>query len=190
MKWKPGQAVKIETENYILRSLRPEDVTDRFVSWFGDHEVMEYVAMPMNLSRNKINGFILRFDNKSNFILGVFTRDTGLCIGFFHIYRNFRNRSARTAVVIGEREFWGRKVVLEARAGVLTFLFDTLSLNKVLGTVYTRNLPAVFNYKAQGFQCEGILRQEGRARDGSWRDIYHFGMLRSEWRERQKAEDQ
>lgn len=190
MKWKPGQAVRIETENYFLRSLRAPDVTDRFVSWFGDHEVMEYVAMPMNLSRNKINGLISRFDNKSNFIFGVFTKESSLCIGFFRVYCNHRNRSARTAVVIGEREFWGRKVVLEARAGVLAFLFDTLSLNKVWGTVYTRNLPAVFNYKAQGFQCEGILRQEGRARDGSWRDIYRFAMLRDEWLERQKATDQ
>ena len=190
MKWKPGQAVRIETENFRLRSLRPEDVTDRFVSWFGDHEVMEYVGMPMNLSRNQINRSISKFDNKSRFVIGLFTRESGLCIGFFHVYCNFRNSSARTAVVIGEREFWGRNVVLEGRAGVLTFLFDALSIHKVWGTVYTRNLPSVFNYKAQGFRCEGILRQESRTRDGGWHDIYRFGMLRDEWLEQQKATDQ
>ena len=76
MKWKPGQALKIETANYYLRPLRPQDVTDRFVAWFGDHDVMEYVSMPMNLSRNRINRFISKFDNKSRFIFGVFTRES------------------------------------------------------------------------------------------------------------------
>ena len=92
--------------------------------------------------------------------------------------------------MIGDRENWAKKVVPEARSGLLVFLFGTLSLHKVWGAVYTRNLSAVFNYKAMGFHCEGILRQEALSRDGSWLDIYRFSLLRSEWLERQKAGDQ
>lgn len=72
--------------------------------------------------------------------------------------------------------------MLETRAHLLDFLFDTLKLHKVTGAVYTRNFAAVFNYKAQGFRCEGILREQEQARDGRWLDVYLFGLLEAEWR--------
>ena len=56
------------------------------------------------------------------------------------------------------------------------------------GTPLARNFPAVFNYKAQGWRLEGVLRGQCKSVvDGSRLDQYHFGMLRDEWRARKGA---
>jgi RimJ/RimL family protein N-acetyltransferase len=46
-----------------------------------------------------------------------------------------------------------------------------------------RNVPAIFNYKALGFRCEGVLKDHDISMLGERTDILMFGMLRSEWDE-------
>ena len=90
--------------------------------------------------------------------------------------------TAETAVVIGEREQWGKNIVLEGRARLLDFLFDELSMHKVIGRPHGRNIGSIFNYKALGFQCEAVLREQSRAvTDDSRLDQLVFGLLRDEW---------
>ena len=182
MSWTSGQPLRLESEHFLLRSLTAADVDDRFVGWFADREVMEHVALPMGGSRDQLLRFVQGFDNRTTFLLGIATREAGLPIGYYRVWCYPRYGYAKTAVVIGDRAYWGRKTVTETRAVLLDFLFDGLRLHKVTGAVYTRNHAAVFNYKAQGFRCEGILREQERGRDGGWLDVYLFGLLRDEWR--------
>ena len=179
--WKPGMPAQLATENYVLRTLTPADVTDRMVEWFSDPEVMRFVDLPINMPREHVEKFVSIFDNKIGFCFGIFDRTDRTFVGFFHVHCDPRSRNARTAVVIGEKEYWGKGVVLETRAVLLDFLFGVLRLHKVWGAIYSRNLPSLFNYKAQGFKYEGLLREESQDREGGWHDIYRFGMLRDEW---------
>ena len=84
-------------------------------------------------------------------------------------------------VVIGDRDYWGKGVVLEARGALLDFLFDVVGVSKVWGTPFERNFPSIFNYKAQGFTCEGVLRKHVINVKGKRVDQYIFGLLRDEW---------
>ena len=77
MKWEPGQAATIKTKNFVLRPLTPADVTDRFVSWFADPKVMQYVDLVMNRSRDQLVEFTSGFDNKSRFIFWNFPEGFG-----------------------------------------------------------------------------------------------------------------
>ncbi len=186
MNWSPGELVELESEKYILRSLTPGDLTDQFVSWFGDRDVMEFVDLPFNLNLEKTTEMVARYDNRKNFILGIFLKEDGSCIGYHHAYCNELGRNARIAVVIGDKDFWGKGVILETRPILLDFLFNTLSLHKVYGAVFARNLPAVFNYKTLGFRCEGVLKEECPDNKGGWHDIYRFAMFDREWGELKK----
>ncbi len=189
MSWTPKEILEIDGENYALRSLVVEDLTDQMVAWFSDPDVMKFVDLPKNLNQAQVGEFVSRFDNEANFCLGIFDNQSGQCIGFYHIYCNLRARNARTAVVIGEKDYWGKGVVIETRTKILDFLFDTLSLHKVYGAVFARNLPAVFNYKAQGFRCEGVLKEDCPTPDGGWHDIYRFAMLSHEWKAKKEGAD-
>lgn len=182
MTWRLGQPLTLESANFVLRSMAAADVDDRFVGWFADAAVMEHVALPMHQSRARLQRFVAGFDNRSTFLLRIHAKAGELPIGYFRVWCYPHYGYAKTAVVIGERDYWGRKTVLETRARLLEFLFDDLQLHKVTGAVYTRNMAAVFNYKAQGFRCEGILREQERGRDGRRLDVYLFGLLRQEWK--------
>lgn len=185
MAWRPGTPLKIETERYVLRSLRPADVDDRYASWLGDPEVMQTLnAPPRQVSRADLQRYVARFNNKTSFHLGIFDKASGRKIGIYSIYVDPGNSLAETNVAIGEREFWGRKAVLETRAALLDFLFDVVGVFKVWGRPFARNFPAVFNYKAQGFTCEGVLRQHRKSVDGGRLDQLMFGLLRDEWHAR------
>ena len=73
----------------------------------------------------------------------------------------------------------------EVRDVLLPRLPD-LRLHRVYGLVHARNLPAVFNYRALGFTCEGVLRGHAMGAENEFSDVYFFGLLQREWQERQK----
>lgn len=146
MKSAPDKQFRLKTENFLLRPLRTEDLTDRVVSWFSDPEVMKFVDLQMNMNRKQVSRFVSQFDNKTSFCFGIFDKRSDLCVGFFHIYGNLSSRNMRTAVVIGEKDYWGKGVVLETRARIIEFLFNTrwtvggnsVTLHKVCGAVLGR----------------------------------------------------
>ena len=187
MKWTPGQPLALKSENFILRSMRPSDLNERYQSWFKDPEVMEFFSADTNQSVEQMHRFLKTFDNKYRYNLGIFPKESGNMIGYFYLYPEFHRRVGRTAVLIGERDYWGKGMVIETRSVVFDFLFEALGMEKIWAWVDKRNIPAIFNYKAQGFQKEGLLRGHGIGRDGKRTDQYVFGLMRDEWRA-QKAE--
>lgn len=180
--WRPATPLTLTTESYVLRSMSPSDVDARFTSWLADPEVVETLNLPAQARKPEtFAAYIGRFDNRASFGLGIYDRQTSLIIGFYAIYCDLGNASANTNVIVGDRDYWGRGVVLETRAHILDFLFDIMGIEKVVGNPFARNFPAVFNYKALGFRCEGVLRQHRRSHTGGRLDQLIFGLLRDEW---------
>ena len=183
MAWMLGSPVAFSTRNYLIRSLTPKDITNRYVSWWNDPEIMEGIARSKAVTtvmhhRKRI---ATQFDNKTTFHLGVFDKDKNLLVGFIAIFCNPFHRTAWTNTIIGDRKYWGKNLVIEARGAVIDFIFNTLQMEKITGKPIARNIPSVFNYRAQGFTCEGILREEYRYEDGTRVDVCCFSMLRKEW---------
>ena len=94
---------------------------------------------------------------------------------------NYRQRVTKTNVLLGNRDYWGKDVVVEVRARMLEFLFERLRMEKVAGEILGRNLSSIYNYKAMGFRAEGVQRSHIMAASGGRTDVYHFGLLRKEW---------
>lgn len=182
------QPIRLETDRFILRPLERTDVTGRLVRWLHDDELLRYVELPERPSTNDFLRFMRQFDNVTNFLLGIFEKSDERLLGFYQVHTEPKLGRASTEVMIGDRSHWGTNTVFETRTRLLDYLFDTLSLYRVYGTVHARNLPALFNYKALGFTCEGILRGHATTSDGDHADVYFFGMLRDEWLGRGDAE--
>lgn len=175
------QPIRLETDRFILRPLERTDVTGRLVRWLHDDELLRYVELPERPSTNDFLRFMRQFDNVTNFLLGIFEKSDERLLGFYQVHTDPKLGRASTEVMIGDRSHWGTNTVFETRTRLLDYLFDTLGLYRVYGTVHARNLPALFNYKALGFTCEGILRGHATTSDGDHADVYFFGMLRDEW---------
>ena len=180
--WQPGQLLAVETKRFALHSLLPEDADDVYTSWWNDAEIQQgFNSPPRNWDRARAARHIAQFDNRNRFHLGIYCKVPRQLIGFFAMFINHQQQVAKTNVCIGNKDYWGKDVVLEVRGRMLFFLFNRLGMEKVEGEILGRNLPSIFNYKAQGFTAEGIRRKQIRAVGGGRADIYHFGLLKEEW---------
>jgi [ribosomal protein S5]-alanine N-acetyltransferase len=172
--------MKLETENYSLRPLLVEDASECYLSWLKDKEISRTLDADGDaLTLESLAQYIESHDNKTSFLLGIFTKD-GKHIGT-HSFRHYpRHKLATVGVMIGDRDFWGKAVPLETRSRVLDWAFDVLDCNKVEAGCYSINLPSIYNFKRQHWRMEGV-RKSHRVVDGKPVDMILFGMLREEW---------
>ena len=183
MDWRPGEPLLLETERFRLRSLTPEDATRTYIGWWNDPQVQEGLNFPARgWGLQHAVKHILQFDNRTRFHLGIFCKETDRMIGFFAAFPNLKTLVAKTNIVIGEKDWWGKNVVQEVRGRMLSFLFEVMEMEKVKGEIQGRNYASIFNYKAMGFTCEGVLRNELLHFDGGRTDLFIFGLLRDEWK--------
>ena len=181
-----GRPVILATDRFRLRSLKPVDASERWLGWAKDPEVMSPLnVQPVTMSRQDLARHIATSDNQTRYLIGVFDKDSNIQLGFYMIELEEIHRCASFNVVIGEKAWWGKGVVNETRAALLDYFFDERGVEKACGSPLARNIPAVFNYLAQGWRHEGTLRAHRLSVfDGSRLDQYQFGLTRDEWRAR------
>jgi RimJ/RimL family protein N-acetyltransferase len=179
----PGPSIRLETENYVVRSIEHADVNEDYRDWTHDQEIMAGVnSSPTEMTIEDMHKYVDRFDNRNSFHFGIFDKNAdNKMIGFYVIYRDRRHNLAQTNVVIGNKDYWGKAAVLETRSAVLDFLFDVVKVGKIWGNPMVRNIRSVFNYKAQGFVAEGVLRRHRIDPDGKRVDQVMFGLLPEDW---------
>jgi len=169
----------------MLRTVTPVDAFDGWRGWFADAEVMEPLNLPTReMSTTELREFISSYDQERRLLLGIFLINTQTQIGAYMIEMDHTHRVATLNLMVGDKGWWGRKVINETRAVLLDFLFDVVKVEKAVGMPVTRNFPAVFNYKAQGWRLEGTLRQHARSlhAPGARLDQYVFALSPEEWR--------
>lgn len=185
-----GKPIKLKTERFLLRSCVRDDASKRWIGWAVDPDVMTPLNAPtVKFTITSLGDYISGFDNFNRYLIGIFGRSTGQQIGFHTINVSRVHRVATINVIIGDKDWWGKRVVLETRAALLDHFFSSDTIEKAVGRPISRNFPAIFNYKAQGWTMEGILRGQVLSLndDGLRFDQYHFGMLRHEWLERKQV---
>ena len=182
MTWQPGDAVTIDTTRFLLRDLLISDVSDAVAGWFLDPDIVEHLNIaPSTAHVDTLKNEIARVRNRQNFRLGIFDKAKQELIGTYRMSIDLQNLSGASDVIIGRREWWGKDVVVETRRALIDFMFEEMTLEKIGGIVFCRNLPTVHSYQALGFTCEGILRQQRRSIKGGRLDQFQFGLLRDEW---------
>ena len=186
MTWAPGDPVRIETERYVLRSLTPDDVTERYLAWLRDPDVTRYMnARFDDATAESLRRFVASHDDRDSFLLGIFVREGDVHVGNLRAECNLRHGHCFTGTMIGDRDYWGKGVVLEARAAFLDFLFGPVGVLKACGMIYADNAAGVFNYQSQGWVVEGILRNHVVSGDRR-SDVIQFALFRDDWHTRRE----
>ncbi len=179
-----GRPVLLETRRFALRSLKPTDASERWMNWLKDPEIMGPLNAPVRRwTANELMAHIASADNDQRYLVGIFDLASRIQIGFYMIDIDAFHRRANFNVVIGEKAWWGKGVVNETRAALLDEFFDHRGTEKASGMPLSRNFPAVFNYKAQGWRHEGTLRGHCLSvSDGGRLDQYQFGLTKDDWK--------
>ena len=72
---------------------------------------------------------------------------------------NYINRTCRSHVLIGNKDYWGNGYAGEALRQLLEFVFKERGMNRVEALVLEDNIQSIKMLKRIGYRQDGILRQ-------------------------------
>ena len=166
-----------------LRGLEEKDLTGNYYQWFNEQstDIYTHHALYPN-SMEKMRRFYEQALLHENIIvLAIIDRSDGCHIGNVSLQQiEWINRRAEFAIILGEKEYYGKGLATEAGTLIMDYGFDRLNLNSIWLGVHAENRVALALYKKLGFMEEGRAR-ERFLRNGTISDQILMGLLRSEW---------
>lgn len=186
---KPLEPFTIETANFVIRFLKPEDATDRWSAWFESAYVREALNMD-DRPRTKadMQAYIAGFDQRNRLLLGVFDKTNNLlvCIGSAQIDWSIGNYLINT--VIGEPAYRNTGVMTELTPPFRDYFFDALGLKTSTASALGTNTVIRKFLEDTGWTLAQVLKNHTKShKDGSMIDLYLYKLTREAWAEWRRA---
>lgn len=175
-----NKRLRIQTDRFEVVTLQPDMLDDTFMEWVKQPPIQR--QFPDFAKQGTVERLRVLIEKMTASKWGFFIireRTTGRAIGFMVVTSGPAN-SVTTHHALGDRRWWGKGVVHEARAGLIETLFQ-LGIHKIVGLPRASSRSAVRTYRDQGFIHEGTLRDRYRKDDGTYEDAIAFGLLREDW---------
>lgn len=164
--------------NLHFRKFTQEDIPYYYI-WRNDPEVAQYdqsgFLRPMSFE--EVETWSQRMVEGPTFTICIDDTPIGTC-AFMNVDQ--RNRHAELAIVIGDKNYWGKGLGTQSMKQLLEWGFYGMNLNRLYLHVFSFNERAKGLYEKMGFKLEGTKR-EMLFRDGRYEDLEYYGLLRSEW---------
>lgn len=176
---------RIETARFILERLHPAFLAYKTFHWTKQADSFDFVgwnAKHMNLWRWYRH--LRSRSRKNNQCRAIVSKESRECIGI-HIMR-FNNgmRTASETIYVGELPWRGKGIQLEVSSAIIDYCFITYPLKRITSYIAARNVVSIKNTFALGYKLEGTIRNDFLLSNGESVDRLIFGMLKSDWQER------
>lgn len=174
----------IEGKKMYLRNLKKEDVYKNYIHWFDDKQVCKMNSHHRFPNSEEDMIKYIEDSNSSEYklVMAVIAKQDKIHIGNVSLQNiNYINRSAEFAIIIGERDYWGKGYAKECGELMIEHGFSTLNLHRVYCGTFSENIGMQNLAKSLGFIKEGI-RYEAEFKNGKYVNIIEFGLLRKNWR--------
>jgi [ribosomal protein S5]-alanine N-acetyltransferase len=145
----------IETKRFLVRTLQPEDVTERYLAWFSDPEVARFIAAAkQRQTLETLRSFIAgQLANPASAFLGIFVGPhPRLHIGNIKFEPiDEVTASATVGVLIGEKTWRGKGVFAEVFAATAGLIHRERGARHFWLGVDDANQAALASYRKAGF---------------------------------------
>lgn len=170
----------LRARRLYLRPARRSDIP-LFVRWMNDPEIRQFIKRDMPLSEMEEEEWFGKHTKDKNNVFLVICLTSGRIIGTMGIHRiNWKDRTATTGAVIGEKDCWDRGYGQEAKMALLEYAFNTLNLRKICSTVFAFNTRSIAYSKKCGYKVEGVLKAHNFV-GGEYVDRVHLAVFREDW---------
>ena len=173
----------IEGKTVNLRPLSLEDVNDTYVNWLNDAEVCAYNSHHVYpYTRELAIEYVTRVrSQKNDLVLAIVEKGSGKHIGNISL-QNLHpiNRNAEFAVILGDKEYWGKGIGEEASRLLIKHGFEQLNLHRIYCGTSVKNIAMQKLAAALGFVQEGI-RKDAMFKNAEFVDVIEYGLLRSQY---------
>ena len=138
-----------------LKVLSHKDVSDEYVSWLNDYEVVRFTEQKyakhnkegvMDFVKDKLNSNV-------DVLFGIFfdTRHIGnIKLGPI----DFNHKVSDISFFIGDKEMWGKGLMTQVIDFVVGFAFNDVGLDKVTAGAYANNIGSIKTLENNGFIVE------------------------------------
>ena len=178
-----GNNAFINGKRIYLRQLKLSDLEGGYVSWLNDpvvsqnnsHHIFPY-------SKSSAEEFIKEtFIKKDKLVLAICEKVDNIHIGNISLQKiDFFNQTAEFAIMLGEREYWGKGYSREAAELIIHHGFNTMNLQRIYCGTFENNVSMQKLALYLGFQEEG-RRRKAFFKNGEFIDIVEFGLLKGEF---------
>ena len=177
------KTIFLKNDLVALRTLLPTDLTTDYLQWLNDQEASaqnSHAYFPY--TPQQLESYYTAVQQSKNvLVLAIIVLETGKHIGNLSLQSiNWINRSAEYAILIGDKNSWGKGYAYEASTLLIEHGFKNLNLHRIYcGTTAE-------NFGMQKLASKLNMKEEGRRReaffkDGKFQDILEYGVLRSEY---------
>ena len=148
-------------EEVQLRILQEKDVTDKYVNWMNDYEVVKFTEQhSFTHTKEMVNEFVTKkFNSKCDFLFGIYFNNNH--IGNIKLGPiNTNNLISDISYFIGDKKLWGKGIASKALMSVIHFAFDTLKLEKINAGYYQEAVASEKLLSKCGFKFESIIKTD------------------------------
>ena len=139
-----------------LKVLTPKDVSDEYVSWLNDYEVVRFTDQK-SVEHNK--------EGVADFVNDKLNSNVDLLFGIFFDTRHIGNiklgpidyihKVSDISFFIGDKKMWGKGLMTQVIGFVVGLAFNDVGLDKVTAGAYVNNIGSIKTLKRNGFVVEG-----------------------------------
>lgn len=90
------------------------------------------------------------------------------------------NRSCRSHILIGDREYWGHGYGREALTEALEYMFKERNMHRIQAEILESNVASLKMHQKCGYKVEGLLR-DSVFKNGKYQNQYVLSLLENEF---------
>lgn len=172
--------IKIVGRRIVLDQFCQEDISDDYVGWLNDKEVVKYSNQRFRHHDLKTcESYRKSFLESDNLFLSVRLLHTNEMIGTMTVYISPHHQTGDVGMMIGRRAQWGKGYGSEAWDLLLRYLLQDRSLRKVTAGTLRCNIGMVTVIERSGMELEAV-RSRQELVIGEPQDILYFAKFGSD----------
>ncbi|NUU03191.1 GNAT family N-acetyltransferase [Herbaspirillum robiniae] len=168
----------LQGELVSLQLFTAEDISERYVSWLNDLDVVRYSNQRLRAhSVESCQAYLASFDGTDNLFIGIRRKEDNLLIGTMTAYISRHHGTADMGIMVGEKAVWGMGYGQQAWDTLLKALLQQPAIRKVTAGTLECNAAMQRLAERSGMQFEGARKQQEIV-DGRAFDVRYFGRFR------------
>ena len=146
----------LETADLTLQPFTESHLTEHYISWLNDPDVVRFSEQRHHdHSRASCKSFIRQFNEGPNTLWAIIEKSTGRHIGNINTSIDSPNKVADLAIMIGEKDVWGKGYGSQAWNAVMHYLFDRCAIRKITAGTMAVNTGMLAIMRRCGMTIEG-----------------------------------
>lgn len=171
------KAPVLESELLIYKPLSIEHLSQDYVEWMNDPDVIRYLESGGDYTPEKLRNFLKDVEKKEILFWAIHLKSNGKHIGNIKIDPVIEKHGlAEYGIMMGRKSEWGKGYAKEATKRIINYCFSEIGIRKITLGVVTDNQAALGLYKKLGFSTEGIYKRH-TMHEGKYCDVARMAMF-------------